>query len=40
MRNLRKQETIHFAVETRSLRPLIYTPQSYLVEFDIDGKKK
>ena len=31
-------ETIHFAVETRSLRPLIYTPQSYLVEFDIDGK--
>ena len=33
-------ETIHFAVETRSLRPLIYTPQSYLVEFDIDGKKE
>ena len=33
-------ETIHFAVETRSLRPLIFTPQSYLGEFDIDGKKE
>ena len=33
-------ETIHFSVDARSLKPLIYTPQSYLVEFDIDGQKE
>ncbi|MDD3107975.1 MAG: 50S ribosomal protein L25/general stress protein Ctc [Alistipes sp.] len=31
-------ETVHFAVDVRALKPLIYTPQSYLVEFDIEGK--
>lgn len=30
--------TVHFSVDARSLKPLIYTPQSYLVEFDIEGK--
>ena len=25
-------------MDARSLKPLIYTPQSYLVEFDIEGK--
>lgn len=34
-----RSETIHFSVDARSLKPLIYTPQSYLVEFDIDGQK-
>ena len=34
------EKTIHFAVDARALKPLIYTPQSYLVEFDIDGKKE
>ena len=33
-------ETIHSSVDARSLKPLIYTPQSYLVEFDIDGQKE
>ena len=33
-------ETIHVSVDARSLKPLIYTPQSYLVEFDIDGQKE
>lgn len=31
-------ETVHFAVEAKALKPLIYTPQSYLVEFDVEGK--
>ena len=35
-----RDETIHFSVDARSLKPLIYTPQSYLVEFDIDGQKE
>ena len=29
--------TVHFSVDARALKPLIYTPQSYLVEFDIEG---
>ena len=33
-------ETIHFSVDAGSLTPQIYTPQSYLVEFDIDGQKE
>ncbi len=35
-----KGETIHFSVEAKALKPLIYTPQSYLVEFDIEGNKE
>ena len=33
-------ETVHFSVDARSLKPLIYTPQSFLIEFDIEGKKE
>lgn len=33
-------ETISFSVDVKSLKPLIYTPQSYLIEFDIEGKKE
>ncbi len=35
-----KGETIHFSVDAKALKPLIYTPQSYLVEFDIEGAKE
>jgi len=35
-----KGETIHFSVDAKALKPLIYTPQSYLVEFDIEGNKE
>lgn len=31
-------ETVHFSVDTKAVKPLIYTPQSYLVEFDVEGK--
>lgn len=31
-------ETVHFSVNEKDIRPLIYTPNSYLVEFDIEGK--
>ena len=27
-------------MDARSLKPLIYTPQSFLIEFDIEGKKE
>lgn len=33
-------ETVHFSVEKTDLKQLIYTPQSYIVVFDIDGKKE
>ena len=33
-------ETIHFSVDEKVLKPLIYTPNSYIVEFDIDGRKE
>lgn len=33
-------ETLHFSVEKTDLKQLIYTPQSYIVVFDIDGKKE
>lgn len=32
--------TIHFSVDEKEVKPLIYTPNSYIVEFDIDGKKE
>lgn len=35
-----KGEPVHFSVEARDVKPLIYTPQSFIVEFDIDGKKE
>lgn len=33
-------ETLHFSVEKTDLKQLIYTPQSYIVVFDIEGKKE
>lgn len=33
-------EPIHFAVDARDVKPLIYSPNSYIVEFDIEGKKE
>ncbi|GHV01347.1 50S ribosomal protein L25 [Bacteroidia bacterium] len=33
-------ETVHFAVGVKDLKPLIYSPNSYVVELDIDGKKE
>ena len=33
-------ETIHFFFFYVSVKTVIYTPQSYLVEFDIDGQKE
>ena len=33
-------ETVHFAIDKAELRQLIYTPQSYIVDFDIDGQKE
>ncbi len=33
-------ETIHFSVDAKALKPLIFTPQSYLIEFDVEGKKE
>lgn len=33
-------ETVHFAIEKTDLKNLIYTPQSYIVVFDIEGKKE
>lgn len=33
-------ETIHFAVDVKSVRDLIYTPNSYIVNFDIEGRKE
>ena len=31
-------ETISFTIDPRDIKPLIYTPNSYLVEFDIEGQ--
>lgn len=33
-------ETLHFAVSVKALRPLIYSQNSYIVNFDIDGRKE
>ncbi len=33
------EETIHFSVDFSELRQLIYTPNVYLVEIDLEGKK-
>lgn len=33
-------ETVHFSAPASEIRPLIYTPHSYLVDVDIDGKKE
>ena len=31
-------ETVSFSVDPREIKPLIYTPNSYIVESDFDGK--
>ena len=31
-------ETVAFSVDAKAVKPLIYTPNSYIVEFDFDGK--
>lgn len=33
-------ETKHFSVVVKDLKPLIYSPNSYIVEIDIDGQKE
>lgn len=33
-------ETISFSVDPAQIKPLIYTPNSYIVELDFDGKKE
>jgi large subunit ribosomal protein L25 len=33
-------ETVHFSVNERKLKQLLFTPNSYIVELDIDGKKE
>ena len=33
-------ETVSFAIDEKAVKPLIYTPNSYIVELDIDGKKE
>ena len=33
-------ETVHFSVEKPDLKKLIYTPQSYILVFEVDGKKE
>ncbi len=31
-------ETVHFSIGEKEIKPLIYTPNSYLVDIDIEGK--
>ena len=33
-------ESVSFSVDPREIKALIYTPNSYIVEFDFDGKKE
>lgn len=33
-------ENVHFSVNTSDLRSLIYTPNSFIIEFNIDGQKE
>ncbi len=33
------EENVHFSVETASLKKLVYTPNVYLVDLDVEGKK-
>lgn len=33
-------DTVHFSVPAAEFKQLIYTPHSYIVNFDIDGKKE
>lgn len=33
-------ESLTFSVDPREVKPLIYTPNSYIVEFELEGKKE
>lgn len=33
-------ETVAFSVDPKAVKPLIYTPNSYIIEFDMDGRKE
>ena len=33
-------ETLHFSVDAKELKAIIYTPNSYIVNLNIDGKKE
>ncbi len=33
-------ETVSFSVDPKAVKPLIYTPTPYIVEFDIEGRKE
>lgn len=33
-------ETIHFSLGVKDIKPLIYSPNSYIINFDINGKKE
>lgn len=33
-------ETLNFSVDPREVKPLVYTPNSYIVELDFNGKKE
>ena len=33
-------EAVHFSINEKDLKPLIYTPNSYIIELDIDGKQE
>lgn len=34
------EEPIHFSLEEKEMKPLLFTPNSYIVELDIDGRKE
>lgn len=34
------EEPVHFSLHEKELKPLIFTPNSYIVELDIEGKKE
>ena len=33
-------ETVHFALNVKDVKPLIYSPNSFIVNIDVDGKKE
>ena len=33
-------ETVSFSIDEKAVKPLIYTPNSYIVELDIEGKNR
>lgn len=33
-----KGETVHFSLNVRALKPLVYTPNAYIVEINIEGQ--